>query len=361
MKGKILYFSEVNLNFHSGIKSKIDLHKAALSKIFISEVDILYLSDGGYTFSSKYYKSAISRNYQLFLYFHLLKIILIGNYKLVYLRNPTIGFSFIFFPFFLFLSLFYKVKLIIELPTYPFIYEYKFSKRLPLLFFSFLNLNLNALLGNLNFVCSNNKVPWLYKYQKINNYIDPKNSLLRDNHLNIENELNILGISNLNFWHGYEKLIGLIINYVGTYNINFYIFSFSNTYSLQLKEYLKAKNVKNIFLILDSNDEQINHYLSISHVFVDSLARSSSSKFSNFSLKSRYYCAIGVPFISSNNDPIFNNVDFVFKFDDNSTINELINWYKSITFSPGEIRNFSSKSLDIFNHWKEILNDYSIN
>ena len=354
-----MYFSEVNLDIHTGIKSKVNLQKSALDAIFSSDSDILYLVDGGYFLSDKFHINYNMKFYSLFLYFFLFRLIVNKQYDIVYLRNPTLGISYLLFPIFLIFSRCFGKKIIIELPTFPFIYEYKLSKKIPLQIFSLINLNLNSLLGNLTFVCSNNKIFWLLKYFKINNYIDHKTPLFRNSHLMLDDCFNIVGISNLNFWHGYEKLIDLILDYRGELKVNFYILTYTNPYSLKLFNFLKQKNINNIFIIFDASQEEMSYYLSKSHICVDSLSRSSNSAYSNFSLKSRYYCSLGVPFISSNKDPIFEDIDFVFDFKEDSTINDIITWFNLIQTSPLAIKNYVNEKLDIITHWKNLLDGFT--
>ena len=360
MASKILYFSEIDLDFHTGIKLKILDHKSALEYIYKTELDLLYLTPKFLLFNNKRKIIIKLFFYNFFLYFYLFKLILLNKYKLIYLRNPTKGFSFVIFPLFLLLCRIITVKIIIELPTFPFFYEVKTNKRLLLSFFTFLNLNLNSILGNLNFVCSSNKIWWIWKYIQINNYVPRNAQLLRHSHLPVKTEFNLMGVSNLNFWHGYEKLINLISNYNGPLKLNFFIFSYSNEYSIKLKEMLTSNDNVNVHLFLDYTDQQMNQFYKISHVFVDSLSRNLNKRTSNFSLKSRHYCSLGVPFISSNNDSTFNNVAFIYNFNNETEINNIIDWYIALEIAPINIRKYALEKLNIDKHWQIILKDYAI-
>lgn len=360
MRKPILYFSEIDLEFHTGINSKVLGHKKVLEDIFLTNVDIFYLKVGGYNFLGVDYLCNLKIFKYLFLYIFLVKFIYKNNYRIVYMRNPSVGVSFFLAPIFLIFNFFIGVKTIIELPTYPFIYENVFFKRLPLLIFSFVNLNLNTFLRNINFVCSSNNVSWLFRFEKINNYITSSSVTLRKKHLEVINEFNFMGVSNLNFWHGYEKLIRLISVQEGDVAFNFFIFSYSNEYSLKLKSVIAKSEIKNVQIFLDYSFDEMQLYFKKSHAFVDSLNRDKRSKFSNFSLKSRNYASKGLPFISSNNDPIFSNLDFVYEFNDESNLEDILKWYKSISSSPHQISCYSQEKLNIYNDWSKILRKYDI-
>jgi hypothetical protein len=194
----------------------------------------------------------------------------------------------------------------------------------------------------------------LKNYQIITNYVNDDSEILRYEHPELKSKLILSGISNLNFWHGYEVLIDLISRYQGDLKVELRIFSYSNPYVISLKEKLQHQGSFGfVKFYLDCPGEVLLKNISDSHVFIDSLNRGVDTM--NYSLKSRSYIEYGVPFISATLDPTLENQEFVYSFSQISSIDSVIDWYQNLKLRPSEIREFGFQKLNIYSHWPCIL------
>lgn len=188
------------------------------------------------------------------------------------------------------------------------------------------------------------------KYVKMTlvNFIDDKISLPVNwytfhNALDIDNyaeasypELNgivkMLIFANISEYHHYERVIDAIKKYNGKYKIELIVVSPESNALNLLKE--SAKRFNNIKFLNSMPINQVQSISSICHIGVAQL--STSEKGSNLvnTLKSKDYCAMGLPFFSTCFDTSFEkNFPYTYvteSMDEEINLDKIIDWYINI-------------------------------
>lgn len=171
-------------------------------------------------------------------------------------------------------------------------------------------------------------------------------------------------IANISEYHHYDRLIEAVKHYDGDMNIDLTIISpDSNAYN-QIKDIVNKENLDNIIHCLPAmNMKEIEKIAEQSHIGVAQL--STSEKGSNLvnTLKSKDYCAFGLPFFSTCYDTSFEK-DFPYAFvtssmDEAIDLNKIITWYLDI-YSDIDYRSkmfeYAKNNLQFDNMIKDILN-----
>ncbi|SEF41492.1 glycosyltransferase [Algoriphagus boritolerans] len=167
--------------------------------------------------------------------------------------------------------------------------------------------------------------------------------------------LDLICVASLNYWHGLDRLISAI--------------SIVNSCDQQLKIYLKIVGKGAVFDQLKSQVEELNlikyvqflgflkgeslySQYSTAHLGVGSLGLFRKKLNTASELKSREYCAVGIPFITVGEDPDFGkDAKFRIQLSNEESIMDLIQFFKNfkpeqINFSPSEIRAYAVQHLD---------------
>lgn len=167
--------------------------------------------------------------------------------------------------------------------------------------------------------------------------------------------LDLICVASLNYWHGIDRLISVI--------------SILNSDNRKLKIYLKIVGKGAVFNQLKSQVEELNlsEYIqflgflkgeelysqySTAHLAVGSLALFRKQLSTASELKSREYCALGIPFIAVGEDPDFGkDAKFRIQLSNEESLEDMIQFFKNfnpeqINFSPEEIRAYAEQHLD---------------
>ena len=287
--------------------------------------------------------------------------------KLAYFRFSTIDF---FILMILNILKKYKWRIILEIPTYSFKNEWKKAKLKGLykLFHYYL-------LGVLFFkkvdliVCIGAKPKidiilkgYFDKMIVINNGIDlDEIRMLKININEYKKEINLIGIANVAYWHGYDRVIqGLANFYKNTFNkdlVYFHIVGEGECINnlKNLVKYLKLDNFVK-FYGLKANYE-LDLLISKCDIAVGSLGLHRIG--GGNPLKHREYCARGIPFIYAGDDPgFYNGFPYALKVksdDSPISIEDVIDFYKKIKSKyPNyniEMREYAKNNFD----WKIIM------
>lgn len=180
--------------------------------------------------------------------------------------------------------------------------------------------------------------------------------------------LNLICVASLNYWHGVDRLIKAISHF--------------NSEESQMKVHLKivgdGVSAKDLKILTDSlgaqefidflgflEGEKLYQEYEIAHLAVGSLALFRKNLNSACELKSREYCAVGIPFIAVGDDPDFpSDTSFRIKLPNRENIDDLIDFFRHfnsecLSFTPSEIRDFAWRKLDFSVKMKEILDSVS--
>lgn len=167
--------------------------------------------------------------------------------------------------------------------------------------------------------------------------------------------LDLVCVASLNYWHGMDRLIAAIANVnSGNQKLKIYlkIIGEGAVYS-QLKSQTENLNLVDYvhFLGFLKGEELYSHY-STSHLAVGSLALFRKKLTTASELKSREYCAVGIPFIVVGEDPDFGKeAKFRIQLPNHESVDDLVHFFQDfdfqlINFSPEEIRAYAEKHLD---------------
>lgn len=250
-----------------------------------------------------------------------------------------------------------NVRIYIEIPTYPYDNEMKKKK---LFYKDKIMRNFLYRYVDKVFTYSNDKYIFRIPCINISNFVDCNKILPRANKSN-NNEVNIIAVATLAFWHGYDRAIkGLHNYYLNTNNKVIVKLHFVgdgpilDDYKKMVKEYHLEKYV--VFYGAKKGVELSNIY-DICDIALDSLGRHRSGIFYNSSLKGKEYMAKGLPIISgvaTELDSIDNYLYYLRVPADDSPldINEICLFYEKVYGNQSKkevIKSISSKAKEMFN------------
>lgn len=167
--------------------------------------------------------------------------------------------------------------------------------------------------------------------------------------------LDLVCVASLNYWHGIDRLISAIVAVnTGDQGPKIYLKVIGEGAVLrQLQSQVAELNLEGYvqFLGFLKGEELYSQYSS-SHLAVGSLALFRKKLTTASELKSREYCAAGIPFIVVGEDPDFGeDAKFRIQLQNHESADDLIHFLRNfnlefINFSPAEIRAYAEKHLD---------------
>src|SRR5690606_27358515 len=168
--------------------------------------------------------------------------------------------------------------------------------------------------------------------------------------------VNFIGVANLGFWHGYDRLIRGIKNYLdkdNTMPIHFHLVGNGDVaYKKELIELVDELALKD-YVTFHGNMEgdELTMLFENTHLAIGSLGRHRSGITNLKSLKNVEYAARGIPFIYSENDANFDDKKYILKVSANESpinVDELISFYLSNKWDSNDIRGSIEQRLS----WK---------
>lgn len=176
--------------------------------------------------------------------------------------------------------------------------------------------------------------------------------------------LRLVCVASLNYWHGVDRLIQAIATFNAEDNrLKVHLKTVGNGASLSsLQDLTQALDVHHYisFSGFLEGDELYSEYQS-AHMAVGSLALFRKNLKSASELKSREYCAVGIPFMVVGDDPDFpEDTKFRVQLPNRENLSDLTDFFRSfdskyLAFTPTEIREYASDNLDFSVKIKEIL------
>ncbi|RHG36104.1 glycosyltransferase family 1 protein [Fusobacterium varium] len=237
-----------------------------------------------------------------------------------------------------------NLKIILEIPTYPYDGEVKdnFFTRWDKKYREELHKYVDKIV-----TYSNDKEIWEIPCINISNGIDLEEIQMIDRE-KIESKIIFTSVSNCSIWHGIDRLIYSILEYIknnGKEKIIFNIVGEGNEIS-KLKQIVNEnKELENIVIFHGrKSGKELDKIYNITNIGVGSLGIHRINLETVQPLKNREYCAKGLPFIISFNDPYFKDKEFVYKVSNNEKlldIEKIIEWYKNLKITSKEIREYS--------------------
>lgn len=361
---KLIYLTHSDINEYSGVSKKILSQISAFKNTgFIC--DIFYKTKT----KNKIFKKLYNSNLTLQEYSNNLlnKIRLICEYKIIYNYILKEKYEIVYLryaleanPFFIkFLKNLKRenIKIILEIPTYPYDNERISKNILRKIYIKIEKIYRKKLKNNVDRIVtfSNDNEIFGIKTIKMNNGIDVLQVPIinEEKNYNIDNEINFIGVARIALWHGFDRLILSMFEYYKNNPkeiIKFHVVGDGQKDVVEnLKRLVRDNNLEKyvIFYGYKSGKELDKIYEKID-IGIGNLGNFRKGLIDGGGLKNQEYCAKGLPFIIAGYDDNYKNVDFMYKISaDESLINlnKIIDWYKNLQITPEQIRKYVEDNL----------------
>ncbi|HKJ32919.1 MAG TPA: glycosyltransferase [Balneolales bacterium] len=362
MRGLYIIFDD--LRDYSGVSNKIIYQVSAFRKQGI-EMDLSYLTvDNEHYYNGRKINNNIIDKYKdtlvlkkrwmyRFKFSELLKYIKQSNASFVYIRYANFA-----NPFFIkFLKEINNIGLyvVMEIPTYPYDYEYVnvsklvfIAKKIEEYYRRYFGKYVDLMV-----TYSNERKIFNVDTVKINNGIQLESIRIKEAVKKNDNQIHFIAVASMYFWHGYDRLIkGLKMYYSSAHDkkVFFHLVGDSDNKESKKYRYLVHKYNLDKYVIFHGykKNEELDELFNISDLAIGCLGVHRKNITYIKSLKNSEYCARGIPFIYSETDDFFDYRPFVYKVkpnDDAIDINELLSFTESKAFDPYQIRKFAEENL----------------
>ena len=240
------------------------------------------------------------------------------------------------------------VKIFLEIPTYPYDQEYFSAKEKIELCTDKLFRHTVCKYTDAIITYSNDTEIFGQRTIRLSNGIDFKNIPLRnDTRRTMNKELHLIGVAEIHFWHGFDRLIkgmGAYYNNNPEYKVYFHLVGNISGKREQdeILTPIKAYGLTPYITLYGAkHGEELNELFNHADFAIGSLGRHRSGIYNIKTLKNREYAARGFAFAYSETDDDFDQMPYVLKIPaDESPIDipQLITFCHSQTMPPSEIR-----------------------
>ena len=357
---KLLYVTDADIT-KPGVLKKIENQHVAFEE-FGFEVSTTYF-DGDYFCINRQPVCKINRNrwYRLksrFLWPRKIdNTILKDGWDLVYIRKPIISFGFLKFVKKLKMS---GSKVVLEIPTYPYDAEIKgFVKEMLFKVEVYCRSRLKGKVDLITYYGDGGESIWGLPALKLNNGIVTGDFELPQKN-GYRECINFIAVAQLANWHGYDRFIRAISTLNKEYceAIHFNIVGEGNELE-NLKRLVNDLNLNSVVTFHGFLEgDNLSSMYRKSDIGVGCLGIFRKGLLSASSLKVREYCSYGIPFIYSEIDEVFTNVDFAYKVQHDETdidLNKILNWYKGLEYDGRDIQEFARNQLSWTAQIKKII------
>lgn len=247
------------------------------------------------------------------------------------------------------------IKSVTEIPTYPYDAEFvgfPFMTRMGLkidqLFRRQLYQQMNAIV-----TFSDAELIFGQRTIRISNGVDMDSIPLHDYHAPSDGSIHLIGVAEVHYWHGYDRLIsGLGEYYKNTVNprqVYFHIVGgvwksemYDSIHAPGFAELMDKYGIRDKVVFHDQLfGEELNQVFNQCCFAIGSLARHRSGISAIKTLKNREYASRGIPFIYSEQDSDFDNKPYIMKaLPDESPVNiqQILDFVDTHPINPNEIR-----------------------
>ena len=243
------------------------------------------------------------------------------------------------------------IKTALEIPTYPYEGQFKDAGREAKIRLRIDLMCRNTMAKYLDYIVSFTELDTILGVPNIpiSNGIDFEKTPVKTQINDTSKHLNMIGVAELHYWHGFDRLISGIANYYKEKkedepDVTFNIVGtgFGSEYD-KLKAQVEALGLENkvIFRGNKSGDE-LTRMFEENDLGIASLGRHRSGNTRIKTLKNREYAARGIPFVYSEIDDDFENRPYITKAPADETpidVHHLVDFYHSVKMTPLEIRN----------------------
>ena len=239
------------------------------------------------------------------------------------------------------------MKVVMEIPTYPYDQEYfnKAMRRQLIQDKLFRNLFAKQLDAIVTF--SEEDIIFGQQTIRISNGIDFDSVRMKKKSHHPANELHLIGVAEIHRWHGFDRVIRGLADYYATpkeTKVFFHVvgYFFSPVEEAEITEIIKSHHLEPyVILSGKKHGEELDEIFDQCDFGIGSLGRHRVGIEHIKTLKNREYAARGIPFVYSETDTDFDKKPYVLKVPANETavkIEDIIQFYQHLTITPQQIR-----------------------
>ena len=255
------------------------------------------------------------------------------------------------------------MKVVMEIPTYPYDQEYFYKKMWRQLIQDKIFRNLFA--KQLDAIVTFTEETTIFGKQtiRISNGIDFDSVKIKKQSIHPNNEFHLIGVAEIHRWHGFDRVIKGLAEYYATpkslevyFHIVGYFFSFIE--EEEITQIIKENHLEPyVILHGKKHGEELDEIFDLCDFGIGSLGRHRVGIENIKTLKNREYAAKGIPFTYSETDTDFDNKPYVLKMPADETainIDKIIEFYRTQPKTPIQIRD-SIKNLSWKNQMKRVI------
>lgn len=255
------------------------------------------------------------------------------------------------------------IHVVMEIPTYPYDQEYvSFNRKIQLLVDQCFRKRLAKYVDRI-ITFSNYKTIFGTPTIQISNGIDFDDIPMKQHVNDTSQEIHLIGVAEIHFWHGFDRLLKGLVNYYNTspqYKVYFHIIGdfFTQREREECMSIVKENHLAP-YVILHGRQtgKDLDLLFEQCDFGIGSLGRHRSGITHIKTLKNREYAARGIPFVYSEIDDDFENMPYIMKIPaDESIVNitTILSFYNQLHATPQTIRN-SIQSLSWNNQMKKVI------
>lgn len=366
MNGLYISLSDMKSDISKGAKRKIKGQIKALKK-FSDKVDWVYKEGNNETYcnGTKLFETNLIQSQTLkssIDFIKLKKYIDFTKYDYIYIRYIIANLGMLSF---LKKAKSNGIKIIVEIPTYPYLEELEDSFKTNL--FRFIDNRItNRLHKYIYRIACTNKDKKMFNIDtiQIDNGVDLDCvSIIDRNNRKKDTTINFIGVASIDRWHGYDRLIESMNNYRNNHELNakFFIVGGGNANVINhLKTLVQDYKLQNNVIFTGSKDgEDLKKLYDNMDVAVSSLALFRAGGGHN-PIKTKEYVAKGLPVITGYDDTLVpSSLNYIYKVNEDESIfdfDNILNWYKNGEFDAKLIREFAEKNVSWNQQMEKVFN-----
>lgn len=252
------------------------------------------------------------------------------------------------------------MKVVMEIPTYPYDAEYEAQGMNRQIFFD--KIFRHRLAKHLDGIVTFSDYKEIFGQRAINisNGIDFDSVPMKSSQNDTSKEMNLIGVAEIHRWHGFDRLVKGLADYYSQpqdYIVKFHVvgYFFSNEVEAEFRKIIADHHMEPYIIIYGKkHGEELDKIFNLCDFGIGSLGRHRVGIQKIKTLKNREYAARGIPFVYSETDSDFDERPYVLKLPADETpadIRQIIAFYRQLTMTALEIRE-SIKDLS----WKHQMN-----
>lgn len=247
------------------------------------------------------------------------------------------------------------IKIVTEIPTYPYDSEFVGFPLMTQMGLKIDQIFRKSLYKRINAIVTFSDVNEIFGQRtiRISNGVDMDSIPLHDYHPSSDGSIHLIGVAEVHYWHGFDRLIAGLGEYYRNTNSprNIYFHIVGGVWKSEMYDSIHAPGFSELMDKYGIRDRVVFHDQlfggALDNVFnqcrfaIGSLARHRSGITVIKTLKNREYATRGIPFIYSEIDSDFEDKPYIIKaLPDESPIDiqQIVDFIESHRFDPAEIR-----------------------